>query len=160
MRATDLQIPLPLVHRDTTLYDAARLIADDRLGGLVVVDQAGHPESVVAAVDVLRLMLPPYLLDDLSLAGVFDEPGAEEVWGPVRTRTIGAVLDDEGVEVYGLHKVDGDATLVEIAAEMASARVRIALVRGTENTEPRFVTLSAVMDAILRFATASGKAAE
>jgi len=148
------------VHRDTTLFDAARLIADDRLGGLVVVDEEGRPGSVVAAVDVLRLMLPPYLLDDLSLAGVFDEQGAEEVWAPVRTRTIGAVLDDEGVEVYALHRVDADATLVEIAAEMASARVRIALVRGTESTEPGFVTLSAVMDAILRFASASGEAAE
>src|SRR4051812_6813484 len=105
MRAADLQIPLPLVDRNTTLFDAARLIADDRLGGLVVVDDAGRPSSVVAAVDVLRLMLPPYLLDDLSLAQVFDERGAEEVWSAVRTRTIGELLDDEGIEVYALHSI-------------------------------------------------------
>ena len=160
MRATDLQVPLPLVDRETTLLDAARLIADDRLGGLVVVDEKGRPASVVAAVDVLRMMLPPYLIEDLSLAGVFDERGAEDVWGPVGSRTIGALLDDDGVEVYGLHTIDGDATLVEVAAEMAAARVRIALIRLPEGSEPRFITLSGVMDAILRLAQGEGEGGE
>ena len=42
--------------------------------------ETGNPFAVISAVDVLRLLVPDYILEDMSLAGVFDELGAEDVW--------------------------------------------------------------------------------
>lgn len=151
MRASDLQSDLPVVRRDTTALDAARLIAATHLAGLVVADDSGTPLAVVSAVDVLALMLPGYLLDDVSLAGVFDERAAEELWGHAGDHSIGELLDDEHVHVNDLLKVDADATIVEVAALMIDARAQVALVRGEPGAPAMFLTLSTVMDAILTF---------
>lgn len=148
MLASDLQVPLPLVRRHTTALDAARVIARDHLAGLVVADDNGRPVAVVSSADVLGLMVPGYVLDDLSLAGVLDESGADEMWTRIAERTIGELLDDGGVSVREILRVDADANLVEMAALMVDAHAQIAVVRGTSD-EPRFVTLPAVMDAIL-----------
>lgn len=151
MRARDLQTTLPIVDRTTTALDAARLIARDGLPALVVADEAGNPAAVLSAVDVLGLLVPGYVLDDMSLAGVFDEKGSEEVWGAGRERVLGELLDDIGVRVRDILVVDAAATVVEVAARMADARAHIALVADHTATEPGFVQLPAVMDAILRF---------
>ncbi|MHC5795007.1 CBS domain-containing protein [Lacisediminihabitans sp. FW035] len=149
MRASDLQTTFPLVGRDSSALEAARLIAADRLAGLVVVDRSGIPAAVVSAVDVLKLMLPGYVLDDLSLAGVFDEGAAEEVFGHAKDHTIGELLDDESVRVYDLLVVEPDATIVEVAARMADARAQVAQVKGAAGAPPVFLTLPVVLDAVL-----------
>jgi predicted transcriptional regulator len=151
MRASDLRASFPVVGRDTTALEAARHIAANHLAGLVVADKAGSPVAVVSAVDVLALMVPGYVLEDLSLAGVFDESAAEEVWSHAGEHTIGELLDDDGVRVFDLLEVDADATIVEVAALMADSRAQVALVVGAPGSAPTFVTLDAVMDAILTF---------
>jgi CBS domain-containing protein len=148
MRASDLQVSLPLVQRRTTALEAARLIARGRLAGLVVANDAGIPFAVVSSADVLRLMVPNYVLDDMSLAGVLDEAGADEMWTRINERTIGELLDDEGVYVRDITRIDADANLVEMAALMVDARAEIAVV-GTPAPEALFVTLPSVMAAIL-----------
>jgi CBS domain-containing protein len=149
MHASDLQVSLPLVDRHTSGLDAARLIAAEHLAGLVITDETGVPVAIVSAVDVLGLLVPGYVLDDISLAGVFDERGADEVWSQVRERTIGELLDDDGVRVHDLLEVDADANLVELAAQMAEAHAQVALVKKRDGREPRFVTLPSVIEAIL-----------
>jgi CBS domain-containing protein len=156
MRATDLQTPLPVIGRSTTALEAARLIAADRLPGLVVGDADGKPVAVVSTVDVLALLVPSYVLDDLSLAGVFDERGSEEMWQNARERTIAELLDDDGVRLRDILMVDDDATIVEIAAQMADSRSQIALVRNSPPGAPQFIELPTLMNAILGF---SGPAA-
>ena len=150
VHASDLQVSIPVVNRHTSALRAARLIAEGRRPGLVIADKNGKPVAVVSAADVLRLMVPNYIRDDMSLAGVFDERGAEEVWEHLDGRTIGELLDDDGVNVFDLLRVDHDATLVELAAQMAEARALVAMVSGTDDA-PAFVTLPSVMDAILSF---------
>jgi CBS domain-containing protein len=155
VHASDLQVILPLVDRHTTARDAARLIAADNLAALVITDAAGMPVAIVSAVDVLGLLIPGYVLDDVSLAGVYDERGADEAWAQVRERSIGELLDDDGVRVHDLLKVDSDATLLELAAQLATAHAHVALVKGSAGREPRFVTLPAVLEAILTHTSSS-----
>ena len=150
MRASDIQIALQPITRATTALEAARLIAADRLAALVIANEEGTPVAVVSAVDALGLLVPNYIMSDLSLSGVFSETGAEDVWNGTAQRAIAELLDDTGVRKHELLKVDADATLVEIAAQMADERAQIALVRGTEK-EPRFVLLPDVMDAIITY---------
>ncbi|MET4781028.1 hypothetical protein [Glaciihabitans sp. UYNi722] len=151
MHASDLASSASLVDRQTSALAAARLIAARSLPGLVVMDDSGAPVAVVSAVDVLGLLVPGYILDDMALAGVFDEQGSEDVWSHAADRTIGELLDDDDVHVYALLTVEANASLVEIAAQMAHSRAQIALVKSRGGGEPAFVTLPAVMDAILRF---------
>jgi CBS domain-containing protein len=155
MLASDLQVSLPLVRRHTTALKAAKLIARERLAGLVVANDEGLPVAVVSSADVLGLMVPGYVLDDMSLAGVLDEAGADEMWTRINERTIGELLDDEGVNVREITRIDEDANLVEMAAMMVDAHAEIAVV-GTPGPKSRFITLPAVMDAIV---TASRKGA-
>ncbi len=148
MLASDLQVSLPLVQRHTTALKAAKLIARKRLAGLVVANEEGIPVAVVSSADVLGLMVPGYVLDDMSLAGVLDEAGAEEMWTRINERTIGELLDDDGVNVREITRIDADANLVEMAATMVDAHAEIAMV-GEPKPKSRFITLPAVMEAIV-----------
>lgn len=158
MRASDLQVSLPLVGRNTTALEAARAIAADDLVGLVIANAKGIPSAVVSAVDVLGLLVPSYVVDDMSLAGVLDETAAEEVWAKAGQSTIGELIDDDRVHIYELLRVDADDTILELAARMAHARAEIALVKGSLGSDSKFVTLTALMDAILTFCGPSGAA--
>ena len=156
MHASDIATTLPIVDRNTQALKAANLIAVDDAGGLIVANLEGQPVGVVAAVDILRLLLPGYLRDDMSLAAVVDEKGAEEMWTTAANRTLGELIDDDAVRMPELIEVDADATIVEIAAIMADARAYVVLVRAPKSEKPKFVTLPAVMDAIVTFAKAAG----
>lgn len=149
MRATDLQSDFPVVGRDTSALEAARLVATERLAGLVIVDRSGAPVAVVSAVDVLGLLVPNFVLGDLTLAAVVDEHGAEEMWSHAGDHSIGELLDDDAIHIFDLLTVDADATILELAAQMASSRSQVALIKGS--VPPRFVRLPDVMDAILKF---------
>ena len=151
MRARDLQTEMPIVTRETTAMEAARLIAGSNVVGLVIADAKGVPVALVSAVDVLTLMLPGYLIDDFSLAAVFDEQAAEELWGNLHEHTIGELVDDDEVSTRRILTIEGGDTVVEVAARMADARTQLALVKDSPRDHPAFVTLPAVMDAILGY---------
>jgi hypothetical protein len=155
MRAKDLQVRLPVVDRTTTAVAAARLIASDDLAALIVADDHGMPTAVIAAVDVLGLLVPEYVIEDIALAGVFDDRGSEEVWAKGARRDLGELLDDVGIRVHDILTVDSDATIVEVAARMVDAHAHIAYVADSSSQEPAFVLLPTVMDAILRFAASA-----
>lgn len=154
MRASDIQVALPLIDRRTNAVAAARLIAQNHLAALVVADDSATPIGVVSSADVLGLLVPNYVLQDMSLAGVLDEAGAEEVWANARNRTIGELLDDDGVKVRAPMHLDADDTLIEVAARMVDGHAQIAVVDGPDGL--RFVTLHAVMDAIMSRLDESG----
>lgn len=151
MRAADLKIKLPVVRRDTTAIEAARLIAEGGRIGLVVADGAGVPVAIISAIDVMRLMLPGYILEDLSLANVFDEEGVNDLWQEIDGRTVGELLDDDEVAVRDILTIDAAATLVEIAARMADAHTQIARITGLDEDSASFITLPVVMEAILEY---------
>lgn len=77
MRARDLVSDCRTVRLDTPAIEAARLLADEDLAGLVVVDDRGLPLTVLAGTQVLRLGVPAYIQDDPALARVVDEASAD-----------------------------------------------------------------------------------
>lgn len=149
MKASDIAVPLHVVDRSTTAIEAVRLIAERDLIGLVVAEHDGHPSVVVSAVDVVRLMLPDYLLDDLSLTNTVDDTGVDDLRQELDGRTIGELVDDDAVPVREVLVVPGDAGLVEIAARMVDARTQIALVEDPSRDAPAFVTLPGLLDAVV-----------
>jgi len=149
MRASDLQVPMPMVTRGTTAREAGSLIAEGNRIGLVIADDAGVPEATVSATDVLRLMLPRYILDDFSLAHVLGEADSDEVWERLDQRTIGELVDDSEVPVHDLVVVNADDTVLEVAAAMAESKSQLALVGPPTAGTASFVSLPHVMTAIV-----------
>ncbi len=149
MRVSEIAISLPVVDRGMSALAAAQIIARDSRASIVVADARGKPEAVISAVDVLRALVPSYLLDDVSLAAVFDEKGADEVWAGVPPQTIGELIDDEESRVLGILEVESTATLLDVAAQMCQERALVAVVKGVVNEKSKFVTLPAVLDAVL-----------
>jgi CBS domain-containing protein len=54
MRAGDLAIPFPTVTTHAAALDAARLLAEQNLPGLIVVDDRGRPSTILPGTQVLR----------------------------------------------------------------------------------------------------------
>ncbi len=116
MLARDLAEPYPTVGLETEGLAAARMLAEGHLPGLVVTDENGRPHSVLPGSQVLRFVLPDYLLEDPSLARVYGEPAADRLCGELSHRRVRDVLP---AEPHELPIVDGDATTLEIATAMA-----------------------------------------
>lgn len=149
MRVSEIAISLPVVDRGVSALVAAQIIARDSRASIVVADAEGKPSAVISAVDVLRALVPRYVLDDISLAAVFDEKGADEVWSEVPIQTIGDLIDDEESKVLEILEVEPTATLLDIAAQMCQERALVVVLKGALGENPKFVTLPAVLDAVL-----------
>lgn len=79
MRARDLAEPHVSVQKDADAIEGVRLIAEQRLPGLLVVDSAGRPCALLPACDVVRTLVPSYVQEDRGLANVIDEPHADHL---------------------------------------------------------------------------------
>ncbi len=148
MRARDLIEGIPTVRRGTSALEAARIIAEYRLSGLIVADDAGVPVAVVPGTQVLRLVVPRYVREDLALAHVYDEAGAQELCGRLAEKTVGDLLDDPEVQLRDLPSVTPEDTLMEIAAVMVQAHSPIIVVRDKENRYHGAITFSRAMAAV------------
>jgi CBS domain-containing protein len=119
VRARDVAETYPVVDIDTSALVAARLIAKDRLPGLVVTDRDGNPQAVLPASEVVRFLVPEYVQDDPTLAGVLGEVSAERLSERLRRVSVAELLPNKRVE---LALLQGDDSLVELAATMARLR--------------------------------------
>ncbi|MGH8776086.1 MAG: CBS domain-containing protein [Jiangellaceae bacterium] len=122
MRARDLAEPFPVVHLDTPALEAARLLVDRALPGLVVVDRDGLPLVILPSSQVLRFALPEYVEDDRTLAAVYSEQDADALCEPLRGRTVEELMPS--AQFLPRKKSDRpivkpDANLMEVAAVMA-----------------------------------------
>jgi CBS domain-containing protein len=127
MRARDLAQVVPVVDRAASATEALRILCTAGLPGLVV-DMDGV-FVVVPASQVLRGTLPRYVLDDPSLARVWDEASADELTHRLGAKTAGDLvlaLDRDNDEPG--HVVEADATVVEMAAVMSAARLPLVAV--------------------------------
>jgi hypothetical protein len=115
MRARDLAEDYPLVRLSDDALAAARLIARQRLPGVVVVDAYRHAVTVLPGSQVLRFVVPGYVQDDPSLARVYDEGAADACVSKLAGRTVHELLPHED-KPHELPKVSGEATVIECAA--------------------------------------------
>lgn len=109
----------PVTTLESDAVQAARLLAERRLPGLIVTDAAGAPYSVLPASQVVRFLVPTYVQDDPSLAGVVGERFADQVAGKLSGVPVRDLLPDRPHE---LPVVNADDTVLEIAAVMARMR--------------------------------------
>ncbi|TCO58310.1 CBS domain protein [Actinocrispum wychmicini] len=109
----------PVTSLDSDALAAARLLATHRLPGLVVTDGSGRPHSILGASQVVRFIVPKYVQDDPSLAGVLDEQFADKVANKLSGHSVRELLPKETAE---LAVVDADDTVIEVAAIMARMR--------------------------------------
>ncbi|MER6950357.1 CBS domain-containing protein [Nonomuraea sp. NPDC000554] len=144
MRARDLVSGFPTVTADTPVIDAARLLAEQDLPGLIVVDD-GRPSSILPGTQVLRLAVPGYCIDDPALARVVDEAHADVFLQSLAGRTVREALPANPRE---LPVADPDATVLELAALMA--RTHSPLVAIVEDDRLLgAVTLQALLDRLM-----------
>ncbi|MGB9378367.1 MAG: CBS domain-containing protein [Mycobacteriales bacterium] len=119
MRARELAADFPTVGLDTDALEAARLLAHQHLPGLIVVNADGLPDTILPGTQVLRFAVPGYVQDDPKLARVIDEETADSLCDELAGTPVRDLLPAKKGE---LPVVDGDDTVLEIAAVMARSR--------------------------------------
>ena len=117
-----------MVRRGTTGAEAARVIAEYRLSGLVVADEAGVPIAVVPGSQVLSLVLPQYVRDEPNLSHAYDERGADELCRVLNEATIGELLEAKKLTGLKPPSVLPEDTLIEAASAMDSGHTPLILV--------------------------------
>jgi CBS domain-containing protein len=126
MRARDLAVPYPLLPADAPAAEAARLLAEEKVDA-VFVDRQGQLQGVVSDIGLLVRMLPGYIIEDPTLAQVMEEGAADLLWRRLEGHRVAELLPRTGgAEVP---QVDGNATLMQVAAVMAGARAPMVAVR-------------------------------
>lgn len=154
MRAVQLAEQVPMVRRATSGAEAARVVAEYRLSGLVVADEDGVPIAVVPGSQILSLVLPQYVRDEPNLAHAYDEKGAEELCGALNRTTIGELLEAKRLTATKPPSVLPEDTLIEIASAMDAGHTPVILVIDRDGGFHGVITLSRVLAAI---ATAAGQ---
>lgn len=130
MQAEEITEGFPVVTVDSDALEAARLVAEYRLPGIVVTDAAGKPYAVLPASEVVRFIVPSYVQDDPSLAGVLNETMADRAAERLGGKTVRDVLPEH---LHNVPTADADDTIIEVAAAMARLRTSlIAVVKDGE----------------------------
>ncbi|WP_419999084.1 CBS domain-containing protein [Streptomyces boninensis] len=136
MRARELAQMYPSVRVDDEALAAARLMAEQKLPGLLVVDSGGEPAAILPASQLIRVLVPGYVLEDPTLAAVIDEAHADRVCAALAGRSVGDCLrPDAGPPPVAAP----DDTAVEVAALMASVRSPLVAVVDRDGEEPRLL---------------------
>src|SRR5687768_4976501 len=104
---------------DTPAREAAQLLSEKQLPGLIVVDEHDHPVAILPGSQVLRVLVPNYVQDDPALARVLDEKYADRICDVLAEKTVKDMLPKDPTK---LPVVAPDDTALEIAAIMAANR--------------------------------------
>lgn len=119
MHAEEIAEDFPVVTIDSSALEAARMLAEHRLPGIVVTDATGKPYAVLPASQVVRFIVPQYVQDDPALAGVLNESMADRVADKLGNKRVRDVLPEHLLDVPAAH---ADDTIIEVAALMARLR--------------------------------------
>jgi CBS domain-containing protein len=119
MHAEDIVEEFPVVTVDSNALDAARIVAEHRLPGIVVTDSSGQPYAVLPASQVVRFIVPGYVQDDPSLAGVIDESWADKAAQKLADKAVRDVLPEH---LQDIPSAKADDTIIEVAALMAQLK--------------------------------------
>ncbi|GGK58980.1 CBS domain-containing protein [Streptomyces flaveus] len=119
MRARDLAVEYETVGLDTDALEAARLMARHRLPALLVVDESGAPKAILPASQMIKILVPAYVIEDPTLAAVVDERHADRLCQALKGRTVRDCLSKS---VPAPPVATPDDTALEVAALMAQVR--------------------------------------
>src|SRR5665811_714515 len=121
MTARRLAQPFPIVTPETETMEAAQLMAERQLEGLIVCGADGRPYTVLPGSQILRFLIPAYVQDDPALARALDEEASDELFRKLVRSTVRDLLP-QPPDYDDLPVVDADATSLEVAAVMARMR--------------------------------------
>jgi len=141
MRAGDLAVEVPTVRVGDPATRAVRIMTDEQLPGLIVVDEADRPRFVIPGSQVLRMLVSHYS-GDAALARTIDEEHADEFWTDLGTRTVGDCMAPDRTRPA---QVLPDATLLEVAVAMSGQRSPLVAVVDTEQRLLGCITLNALL---------------
>ncbi|MFE0348828.1 CBS domain-containing protein [Streptomyces griseoluteus] len=116
MRARDLAVEYETVSVDSDAMDAARLMAEHKLPGLLVLDERGRPKAILPASQMIHLLVPAYVIEDPTLAAAVDEKHAGRLYEALAGRRVGDCLSNKAAPPP---TADPDDTALEVAALMA-----------------------------------------
>jgi CBS domain-containing protein len=119
MHARDLAVEYESVTLDSDALEAARLMAEHKLPGLLVLDAAGAPKAILPASQLVKVLVPRYVIEDETLAAVVDEQHADRLVSALVGRRVGDVLPSDPPQPP---VAAPDDTALEVAALMARAR--------------------------------------
>lgn len=119
MHAADITEDFPVITIDAEAVEAVRMIAEQLLPGILVVDASGGPFAVLPASEVVRFIVPRFVQEGPLLAGVLSESVADHLAERLAGKTVGAMLPEHLVDVP---PAQFDDTILEVAAKMARLR--------------------------------------
>ncbi|WP_037628773.1 CBS domain-containing protein [Streptomyces aureus] len=149
MRARDLAEKYETVGLDSDALDAARLMAAHRLPALLVVDDEGAPQAVLPASQMVKILVPGYVIEDPALAAVIDERHADRLCAALAGR---AVRDCLSKTTPPPVVAAPDETALEVAAHMAQARSPLVAVVDKDKAGTRLlgvITASHLLERLL-----------
>lgn len=147
MLARDLADPAPVVRGDDDAGWVLRRLVAGGWDGLVVVDDADAPVTTVSLAQVLRLLLPEYIEEDVSLASVYAERQSDVLADALAGRLVAQVLPQPRRDPV---VVDAGATLLEVAAAMATLRSSVVAVVDAGRTSGALGAHAVLRAALLR----------
>jgi len=115
VRAEDLDDQFPTVAADSAAIDAARLIAEHGLPGVIVTDASHRPIAVLLASEMLHFVLPRYVRHDPALAGVVGDTLTDHSQN-LMGKSVADLLPDKPRK---FPTIDARDSVVKVAAEMA-----------------------------------------
>jgi CBS domain-containing protein len=134
-----------MVQADAPASDAARLLADQNVRAVLVVDAAEVLVGVLSDTMLLRALLPAYVEEAETLAGVLDERAANLVRRQIEVKQVSDLIKDASPEIPAL---DDDDTLIEVASLMVRLRTPLVGVR-REGRLIGGITINALLDRLL-----------
>ncbi|WP_445517544.1 CBS domain-containing protein [Streptomyces sp. NEAU-174] len=136
MRACDLAMEYESVSVDSSALDAARLMAEHKLPGLLVLDERGEPKAILPASQMIKVLVPGYVIEDPTLAAVVDEQHADRLCQALAGRRVGECLPGTAAPPP---IADPDDTALEVAALMAQMRSPLVAVVRKDKTGTRLL---------------------
>lgn len=124
MRASDIAIEMRTVTVEDSVSTAVRIMTEDELPGLIVVDARQRPQLVIPGTQVLRMAVLHSYQEDPALVRTIDEAHADLFWQESGDRTVGDCLPPR--KTAKAVSVVPDATLLEVATAMARLRCPLA----------------------------------
>jgi CBS domain-containing protein len=119
VQAAEIDEQFPVVGIDSSALEAARMLAEHSLPGIVVVTADGQLHAVLPASQVVRFIVPSYVQDDPLLAGVLAESMADRAAEKLGGKTLRELLPQHQLT---LPAVNADDTIIEVAAMMGRLR--------------------------------------
>lgn len=146
MHAEEMAEEFPVITVNSSALDAARMLAEHRLPGVLVTDEDGKPVAVLPASQVVRFIVPTYVQDDPSLAGVLNESMADHAADKLGDKTVGQLLPEH---LTNVPPANADDTIIEVAALMARNRTPLIAVM-KDGKLHGVITASRLLEAALR----------